>query len=155
MTDEQFLNVILKRVSEKTVQSGMHDQHPKIVVFQQFGKHLYFGLTFNDMSYTPLMFRKDGVNSVFKIMHVPEHLESWRYAVTNMMKSSMHNCIDFDIAAFPKEIVHIFFSGIISALNTPGMSIRCSAPGLTLFEGDETYEQVCIEADMTMFENDI
>jgi hypothetical protein len=60
--------------------------------------------------------------------------------------------MDFDICKAPREVVHIFFSAIISALNTPGMSIGIMANANEMFGPDETYEEVQIEADLMGFD---
>lgn len=154
MTDEQLLKVFLTR-AEKTGKSYRAQlKNPRVVLTQQYGKKLYFALLFEGLI-TPLWiaFAKNGIKQVFILPELPERLMNWKHdIIRNLINNPFVNYIDFDICKAPKEIVHIFFSAIISALNTPGMSIGIMANANEMFGPDETYEEVQIEADLMGFD---
>lgn len=154
MTDEQLLKVFLTR-AEKTGKSYRAQlKNPRVVLTQQYGKKLYFALLFEGLT-TPIWisFAKNGRKHVFILPELPERLMNWKHdIIRNLINNPFVNYIDFDICKAPKEIVHIFFSAIISALNTPGMSIGIMANANEIFGPDETYEEVQIEADLMGFD---
>lgn len=156
MTDDQLLKVFLAR-AEKTGKSyNAQLKNPRIILTQQYGKKLYFALMFEG-STTPfwISFAKNGMKQVFILPELPERLMDWKHdVIRKIIHTPFTNCIDFDIFKEPKEVVHIFFSAIISALNTPGMSIGIMANADEMFGPNETYEEVQIEADLMGFKND-
>ena len=149
MTDKQIVDIILKRVkaADKSI------KNPKIVLTQQYGKRLYFNIMSDGAAYPCIMsFSRNKQLVVFVMPELPERLMEWKASTIKKIKSSKNNCLEFNIDTFPKEIVHIFSSAIISALNTPGMGVHVALSGMpTIFSPDETYEEVQIEADMLSF----
>lgn len=156
MTDDQLLKVFLAR-AEKTGKSyNAQLKNPRVVLTQQYGKKLYFALLFEG-STIPfwISFAKNGKKQVFILPELPERLMDWKHdVIRKLIGNSFVNYIDFDICKAPREIVHIFFSAIISALNTPGMSIGVMAYANEMFGPNETYEEVQIEADLMEFNDD-
>lgn len=158
MTDDQLLDVVLSRAAKVGKSINSEYKNPKIVLTQQYGKKIYFTLKFEG-STTPfwISFAKNGTKQVFILPELPSRLMDWkRDTIKKIMNTpGMSNYIDFDIHAAPKEVVHIFFNAIISALNTPGMSIGLMVTiSEDMFGPDETYEEVQIEADLMGFKND-
>ena len=157
MTDDQLLDVVLSRAEK--VGKNIHSEYknPKIVLTQQYGKKIYFALKFDNSS-LPLFlaFARNGTRQVFILPELPARLMDWkRDTIKKIMNTpGINPYIEFDIHTMPKEVVHIFFSAIISALNTPGMSIGLMASCNEMFGPDETYEEVQIEADLMGFKND-
>lgn len=157
MTDDQLLKVFLAR-AEKTGKSyNAQLKNPRVVLTQQYGKKLFFALLFEG-STIPfwISFAKNGAKQVFILPELPARLMDWkRDTIKKIMNTpGINSYIDFDIHAAPKEVVHIFFSAIISALNTPGMSIGVMAYADEMFGPNETYEEVQIEADLMGFNDD-
>ena len=148
MTDKQIADILLKRASKSL-------KNPRLVITQQYGKKLYFNIMAeNCMFPCPIAFSNKGKTMVFILPELPERLIAWKMDAVKQITSNKNHCIDFDIKTFPKEIVHIFSSAVISALSTIGMGIHLMTSGLpVLFAPDETYEEVQIEADMMSFEN--
>ena len=156
MTDDQLLKVFLARAEKMGKSYSAQFKNPRVVLTQQYGKKLYFALLFEG-STMPfwISFTKNGKKQVFILPELPERLMDWKHDVINkMLHTPFVNCIDFDICKEPKEVVHIFFSAIISALNTPGMSIGIMANANEMFGPNETYEEVQIEADLMGFSDD-
>lgn len=152
MTDDQLLDVVLSRAAKVGKNINSEYKNPKIVLTQQYGKKIYFALKFENSS-LPLFlaFARNGTKQVFILPELPARLMDWK---RDMIKKIANGYVDFDIHKKPKEVVHIFFSAIISALNTPGMSIGMMASCEDMFSPDETYEEVQIEADLMGFNND-
>ena len=148
MTDKQIVDMVLKRASKSL-------KKPRLVMTQQYNKKLYFNIIAEDCVFPyPIAFSSKGKTMVFILPELPERLMAWKMNIVKQIMSNRTYCIGFDINTFPKEIVHIFSSAIISALNTPGMGVHVMTSGLPmLFDPDETYEEVQIEADMMSFEN--
>lgn len=158
MTDDQLLDVVLSRAAKVGKNINSEYKNPKIVLTQQYGKKIYFALKFDNSS-LPLFlaFARNGTKQVFILPELPSRLMDWkRDTIKKLMNTlGMSSYIDFDIHAAPKEVVHIFFSAIISTLNTPGMSIGLMfTTNEDIFGPDETYEEVQIEADLMGFKND-
>ena len=157
MTDDQLLKIILIRAAKAAKSSNASLKDPRLVLTQQYGKKLYFALKF-DGSIIPyrMSFSKNGTKQVFVLPELPERLMDWKHETIKKIyeSSSLCNYVDFDIHAAPKEVVHIFFSAIISALNTPGMSVGLMVLHEDIFGPDETYEEIQIEADLMEFNND-
>ena len=152
MTDEQLLKVFLTRAEKMGKSYNAQLKNPRVVLTQQYGKKLYFALMFEGSTIPFLMsFTKNGKKQVFILPELPARLMDWK---RDMIKKIANGYVDFDIHKEPKEVVHIFFSAIISALNTPGMSIGMMASCEDMFSPDETYEEVQIEADLMGFNND-
>ena len=154
MTDEQLLKVFLAR-AEKTGKSyNAQLKNPRVVLTQQYGKKLYFALMFEGSTIPFLMsFTKNGKKQVFILPELSDRLMDWKHdIIRKLINNPFTNYIDFDIYKAPKEIVHIFFSAIISALNTPGMSIGVMTNANEMFGPNETYEEVQIEADLMGFD---
>lgn len=159
MTDNQLLDIFLKRaaIAGKSYNATLKDPH--VVITQQYGKKLYFAVKF-DGSIVPfwIKFTKSGWSKIFSFPEVlPEKLIGWkREAIRKIMNATtVFNYIDFDLSTIPKEVAHIFFSALISALNTPGMSIGFQVSGCQdLFDAKETYEEVSVEADLMSFEQE-
>lgn len=154
MTDNQLLDVILNRVNKLIEINGHHPKNSKVVITQQYGKKLFFAVlvSTNKMPYW-FRFTKDGISKVFIMPELPERLMEWKRATIKKIQANCLNYIDFDLESTPKEVIHIFFSAFISALNIPGMSIGLMNVGIPeIFEPNETYEEVQIKADMMMFE---
>lgn len=151
MTDDQLLNVVLERASKAAKSFNTQWKNPKLVLTQQYGKKIYFAIKF-DNSRIPsfLTFAKNGLKQVFILPELSARLMDWK---RDTIKKIANGYVDFDIHKEPKEVVHIFFSAIISALNTPGMSIGLMASCNEMFGPDETYEEVQIEADLMEFNN--
>lgn len=158
MTDDQLLDVVLSRAAKVGKNINPKYKNPKIVLTQQYGKKIYFALKFDNLCLPLfLVFAKNGTKRVFILPELPERLMDWkRDTIKKIMNTpGINGYIDFDIHAAPKEVVHIFFSAIISALNTPGMSIGLMVTACEeMFGPDETYEEVQIEADLIGFKND-
>lgn len=155
MTDNQLLDVVYARAKKACKQFNSKLDNPRLVLIQQYGKKLYFALMLDGaITPMPLRFSKDGRSQVFILPELPERLMAWKHDIVRdiMKKSNYPQYADFDINIEPKEVVHIFFSAIISALNTPGMSI--SVETLEIFGPAETYEEVQVEADLMEFGND-
>lgn len=155
MTDNQLLRVILSRAIKVGKKIDNRLENPRLVLTQQYGKKLYFALKF-DWSIQPLWlsFSKNGINQIFILPELSERLMKWKHDVIHEIYQNIYMTYDFDISIEPKEVVHVFFSAVISALNTPGMSVCLSAaPDNPLFGPAETYEEVQIEADLMEFEN--
>ena len=155
MTDRQIETVVLDRAS-KCFSAKVDDL--KIVLTQQYGKKLYFNIKFKKLFFPiPIAFRKNGKTVVFSLpSELPDRVMQWkRDLIRQMMSTTPSLEVEFDIDTFPKEIVHIFSSSIISALNTPGMEVILMQPGFSpLFQADETYEEVQVEADLMGFGNE-
>ena len=152
MTDRQIETVLLNRVCK----CGLNATDPKIVLTQQYGKKLFFNIKSKKLPWpTPIAFRKNGKTMVFSLpSELPDKVMLWKRDLIRQMVSNPSIEVEFDIDTFPKEIVHIFSSAIISALNTPGMEVILMVSGLSpLFQADETYEEVQVEADLMEFEN--
>ena len=156
MTDRQIIDTVLKRASKAVKSINEKLVNPKLVLTQQYQKKLYFSIKFeNQLISSPIAFSHKGKTMVFILPELPERLIEWKIGVIRRISQSRNGYIPFDLETSPKEIVHIFSSSIISALNTPGMGVHIMAMGLpTLFSPDETYEEVQIEADMMEFENE-
>lgn len=154
MTDKQILDIVLKRASIAVKANGGELISPKVVITCQYGKKLYFSLKFeNDTFPHPIAFSNHGSSMVFMLPELPDHLMGWKRDIIKRIANNTEHVI-YDIDAFPKEIVHIFSSAIISALNTEGMGVHIMAMGLpTLFNPNETYETVQVEADLMEFES--
>lgn len=157
MTDQQLLDVILNRAVKCVNDSLINDSHiknVKLVLNQQYGKKLYFAFTY-DSALAPLWitFKDNSKTQVFVLPELPDRLMDWKHNMIHEIQQSARACVEFDISTAPKEIVHIFFSAIISALNTPGMSVGLTMANYTIFGSDETYEEVQIEADLLGFED--
>lgn len=155
MTDMQLVNLVRRRAS-KCSDNENASSLPKIVVVQQYHKKLYFALKFeNSKLYSFLTFSQDNQSVVFRLPELPERLMDWKHDIIKRCESSKEQCVEFDISTFPKEIVHMFCCSIISALNTPGMSVMyISESRQSIFEPDETYEEIQIEADMQVFDGE-
>lgn len=151
MTDKQIVNIVLKRAAQ-SLKSNDYDikNDIKIVMYQQYHKKLYFGMS-NGILH-PLSFSNGSTSMVFVLPELPERLMEWKTSTIKKMSSSK-NCIEFDIETFPKEVVHMFASAIITALSSPSMSINMIIGGevIPLFKSNETYETVQIEADLSEF----
>lgn len=168
MTDKQIVDVLLKRAAKAGKQIDASLSNPQIVMTQQYGKKLYFNILFDNSVFPhPISFSFKGKTMVFVLPELPERLMDWKRDMIKQMNSNganalrqfgtnaVSNFVQFDISTFPKEIVHIFSNGIISALNTDGMGIYITAMGLpVLFAPNETYETVQVEADLMEFENE-
>ena len=155
MTDNQLLRVILSRAAKVGKKINSQLDNPRLVLTQQYGKKLYFALKF-DYSTQPLWlsFSKNGMNKIFILPELPERLMKWKHDIIHEIGQSPFMTYYFDITKEPKEVVHVFFSAVISALNTPGMSVNLSAaPDNPVFGPAETYEEVQVEADLMEFEN--
>lgn len=154
MTDKQFLDIFLKRACKAMSDSKLHD--PQIVIGQQYGKKLIFGVSFKNslVPFYIIRFIKNNMMCAFFISNVPENLEQWKQQVIqDIIASSIKNgkCyVPFDLSTTPKEVVHLFFSALIDALKTPGMGV--ALPPDCIFFPDETYEEISIEADLMSFE---
>ena len=154
MTDRQLLDVLLKRAAVAGKQHCEQWKNPKLVLTQQYGKKLYFALKFEGASMPALIgFAKNGFSRVFLLPELPERLMDWKqetiHKIVNAKEYAFYT--DFDIDKEPKEVVHVFFSGVISALNTPGMSTGLMSVNRNLFGPNETYEEIQVEADLGMF----
>lgn len=156
MTDQQLLNVFLKRAAK--VVDASHKHRAKLVLSQQYGKKLYFAIACENANVYAnaypwwITFSNNSKFSVFVLPELPNRLMEWKHNMIHEIQQSIKSYIDFDINTAPKEVVHIFFNAIISALNTPGMSIGLTM-GCTVFDANETYEEVQIEADLLEFED--
>ena len=150
MTDKQFLDIFLKRAAIAGKSYNATLKNPRVVIVQQYGRKLYFAVKF-DGAVIPfwIKFAKDGLSKVFSFPEIlPEKLFKWK-------QETIHNYIDFDLKNTPKEVVHIFFSSLISALNIPGMSVGFQAEWChDIFDANETYEEISIEADLMSFSKD-
>lgn len=160
MTDNQLLRVILSRAIKVGKKIDNRLDNPQLVLTQQYGKKLYFALKFDwstqplPLSLLLLSFSKNGINQIFVLPELPKRLMKWKHDVIHEICQNAFMTYDFDISKEPKEVVHVFFSAVISALNTPGMSFNLSAaPDNPLFGPNETYEEVQVEADLMEFEN--
>lgn len=158
MTDKQLLDIFLKRAEASGKHYNPALKNPSIVITQQYGKKLYFSIKF-DGSTSPfwLNFSKDGITMVFSLPEqLPNRLMDWKREIIRTIMNFHINYVEFDLEKSPKEIVHIFFSSLISALNTPGMSVGLFAYNNTnyIFEANETYEEISIEADLMSFDQD-
>lgn len=155
MTDQQLLNVFLKRAAKA---ADVFKHGVKLVLSQQYGKKLYFAIACENTNfYTStypwwITFSNNSKSSMFVLPELPDRLMDWKHSMIHEIQQSGNAYVDFDINTAPKEVVHIFFSAIISALNTPGMSVGLTA-GCTVFDANETYEEVQIEADLAGFED--
>ena len=161
MTDQQLLNVFLKRVVKAVDALNRYGPNvePKLVLSQQYGKKLYFAIAFENTDFYTnanpwwIRFLNNDKIHVFTLPELPDRLMDWKCKTICEIRQSVKNYVNFDISTAPKEVVHIFFSAIISALNTPGMSIGLTM-GCTVFDANETYEEVQIEADLMGFNDD-
>lgn len=161
MTDAQILDVVLKRAIRMVQQDDeLHSsayKSAKLVLTQQYGKKIFFAIMYNGVN-TPfwIKFTKDNRSVMFHLPELPERLMSWKREI---ISKSMHNtsrCVECDFETLPKEIVHIFCSAIISALNDPKMSVGLSTfTNANIFDPEDTYEKVSIEADLMSFGNDM
>ena len=158
MTDQQLLNVFFKRAVKAADALNRYGTtvEPKLVLTQQYSKKLYFAIAFENTSnyINPwwIRFLNNDKIHVFTLSELPDRLMEWKHRTIHEILQSAKNYVEFDINTSPKEVVHIFFSAVISALNTPGMSIGLTM-GCTLFDANETYEEVQIEADLLGFED--
>lgn len=162
MTDKQILSIVVKRIEKEVKTYNSHWTRAKIILLPQYGKKLLFAVKFfsdkinYDCPTVILRFNHLGKSMVFSLPELPERLMEWK---RNAIKDcTQKQYIEYDPVSFPKEIVHIFSSAIISALNTPGMSmiIPISNNSIYVFKPNETYEEICVEADLlefTDFEN--
>ena len=154
MTDKQFLDIFLKRACKAMSDSKLHD--PQIVIGQQYGKKLIFGVSFKNsmLPFYNIRFIKDNMMGAFVVSNVPKNLEQWKQQVIRDINASSAKggkCyVSFDLSTTPKEIVHIFFSALIDALKTPGMGVALLAQDYIFFP-DETYEEISIEADLNLW----
>ena len=155
MTDDQLLKIVLMRAEKAGKNYNAQLKNPRLVLTQQYGKKLYFALKF-DNSTMPvwLGFAKNGRKQVFILPELPMRLMDWKQQKIHEIGNSspLAAYVEFDIHNEPKEVVHIFFNAIISALNTPGMSVCLMIQSDELFSPDETYEEVQIESDLMGFE---
>ncbi len=152
MTDKQIVNIVLKRAAQSLKRNDYDIKNDiKIVMYQQYHKKLYFGMSFNGIVH-PLSFSNGSTSMVFMLPELPERLMEWKTSTIKKMSFST-GCIEFDIETFPKEVVHMFASAIITALSSPSMSINMIIGGgaIPLFKSNETYETVQIEADLSEF----
>lgn len=157
MTDDQLLKVFLTRAEKTGKSHNARLKNPRVVLTQQYGKKLYFALMFEgSIPFWWISFTKNGKKQVFILPELPDRLMDWKHdVIRKLINNSFTNYMDFDICKAPKEIVHIFFSAIISALNTPGMSIGLmGTTSEEMFGPNETYEEVQIEADLMGFSDD-
>lgn len=160
MTDKQFLDIFLKRAAIAGKSYNATLKNPRVVIVQQYGKKLYFAVKF-DGTVIPfwIKFAKDGLSRVFSFPEIfPEKLIKWKQETIHKIlttATAFNNYIDFDLKNTPKEVVHIFFSSLISALNIPGMSVGFQAEGCQdIFDANETYEEISVEADLMSFEQE-
>lgn len=155
MTDQQLLKVIANRVVKCVSDShilNIHVNTVKLVLSQQYGKKLYFAVTFdNTLAPWWITFKNSTKTQIFVMPELPARLMEWKHDMICRIQQDSCGYVEFDINTAPKEVVHIFFSAIISALNTPGMSVGLTMDNYTIFGGDETYEEVQIEADLAGF----
>ena len=154
MTDKQFLDIFLKRAAIAGKSYNATLKNPRVVIVQQYGRKLYFAVKF-DGAVIPfwIKFAKDGLSKVFSFPEIlPEKLFTWKQETIHKIlttATAFNNYIDFDLKNTPKEVVHIFFSSLISALNIPGMSVGFQAECCQdIFAANETYEEISIEADL-------
>ena len=164
MTDKQILDIVLKRADQcakscpETYLKNL--KNPKVVITQQYGKKLYFAIKFEGIQYPLwLKFAKNGKSIVFALpQDLPSHLMKWKHDLIKKIQPVLYDhvpYVDFDLETTPKEIVHMFSSSIISALNSSGMSMGFMSSSMpNIFDADETYEQISVEADLENFEED-
>ena len=78
MTDKQFLDIFLKRACKAMSDSKLHD--PQVIIGQQYGKKLFFGVAFKNslIPFYNIRFVKDNMMSAFVVSNVPENLEQWK-----------------------------------------------------------------------------
>ena len=155
MTDQQIVDLVLARATRCLNESDCFKaKNPKIVITQQFNKKMYFGIA-DDYSKIPyfMRFMQNGTSSIFMMQELPSRLMQWHDTIAKINASTSHY-VEFDIKTFPKEIVHIFSSAVISMLNTPGMGMWLpmrNGSQLFMFNPNETYEEVSVEADLMQF----
>lgn len=156
MTDEQIVDIVIKRAiqawnashaSENTISSA------KIALIQQYNKKIYFTVLIESLAtIVPLAFSHNRQSMVFLLPELPDKLMEWKRDIIRKCRESNLQYVVFDVRTFPKEIVHIFSSAVISALNTSGMSMNLMTFGHPeVFAADETYEEISIEADLDGF----
>ena len=156
MTDKQILDVVIKRIAKVAKQYDASLSNPKICFFHQYAKKLMFCVKFNN-STTPYLirFRKNSTSIVFMLPELPgEDLEWKRNVIKQLVNSNNTQLVEYDLEHTPKSIIHIFSSAMISALNSPTMSVDIGINNcLPIFNANETYEEVSIEADMDTFDD--
>ena len=151
MTDKQFLDIFLKRAGKAMSNSKLHD--PQVVIGQQCGKKLCFGVAFKNslLPFYNIRFVKDNMIGIFVISNVSENLEQWKQQVIRDINASEKCYVPFDLSTTPIEVVQLFFGVLIDALKTPSMGVAFIAPNY-VFLPDETYEEISIEADLMPIE---
>lgn len=152
MTDKQLYDIFISRASEIGKNYG-NLQNPRVVFTQQYCKKLYFAIMFDNSSPFYILFNRSGKSMVFALPELPERLVPWKHSViSSIFKQKTCPSIPFDLSTTPKEIQHIFFSALITALNTPGMGVSIIATDAFIFSPNETYEEIAIEADLVSIE---
>lgn len=157
MTDDQFLKIILMRAEKACKNYNVQFKNPRLVLTGTL-ETLYFALKF-DNAIVPvwLGFAKNGKKQIFILPELSTRLMDWKQQKIHKMRNFLLPTanvayVEFDIHNEPKEVVHIFFNAIISALNTPGMSVCLMIQSDELFSSDETYEEVQIKSDLMEFD---
>lgn len=156
MTDEQIVDIVIKRAIQAWNAShadGNTVSSAKIALIQQYNKKIYFTVLIESLAtIVPLAFSHNRQLVVFLLPELPDKLMEWKHDIIRQCKESSLEYVVFDVKTFPKEIVHIFSSAVISALNTSGMSMNLMTSGHPeVFAADETYEEISIEADLMEF----
>lgn len=159
MTDKQLLDAVKRRVLNAINANCDSNKESKvdICIIHQYRKKLYFCaklMPSNKKYMFNFVKAEDGFRRMFILPELPERLMGWKYDVINSypMASSNGDAYVFDLDKTPKEVIHMFASAIISALNTPGVGMGLMSVANYVFDPSETYEEICLEADLHVFE---
>ena len=158
MTDKQIIDVLIKRAAKAG--ASLRYTQPNVVLMQKYNKKLYVGMQFKESLAYPLCFFDNNKQVVFRLSSCNEGFSSWSKDIIKKI-SSISNII-YNPDDMPDFIRHEVSMAIIEALKNPKVGIKLigflnigTLSNMHLVEPEETYEQISIEADMTLFDDEM